>query len=184
MLLQREKSQILMVDVQERLLPAMAQAAQVVGNGARLLEGARLLAVPVLVSEQYPQGLGRTVPELAQMAPANAVHEKLEFSCYANPGLRAALSGGDGSGDGRQTILFGIEAHVCVLQTALEMAEAQCDVTVVADAISSRSEQSKAIAMQRLLAAGVRLATTEMVLFEWLRRAGSPEFKAVSRLIR
>jgi nicotinamidase-related amidase len=189
MLLQREKSQILMVDVQERLMPAMAQAAQVAANGARLLEGARLLAVPVLMSEQYPQGLGRTVPELAQMAPANAVYEKLEFSCYANPALRAALSGGDWSGsdlsgDGRQTILFGIEAHVCVLQTALEMAEARCDVTVVADAISSRSEQSKAVAMQRLQAAGVRLATTEMVLFEWLRQAGSPEFKAVSRLIR
>lgn len=184
MLLQRERSQILMVDVQERLLPAMAQAAQVAANGARLLEGARLLAVPVLISEQYPQGLGRTVPELAQMAPANAVYEKLEFSCYANAALRAALSGGDWSKDERQTILFGIEAHVCVLQTALEMAEARCDVTVVADAISSRSEQSKAVAMQRLQAAGVRLATTEMVLFEWLRQAGSPEFKAVSRLIR
>jgi nicotinamidase-related amidase len=188
MLLQRERSQILMVDVQERLLPAMAQAAQVAANGARLLEGARLLAIPVLVSEQYPQGLGRTVPELAQMAPANAVYEKLEFSCYANPGLRAALSGGDAEATsaraGRQTILFGIEAHVCVLQTALEMAEAQCDVTVVADAVSSRSDHSKAVAMQRLQAAGVRLATTEMVLFEWLRQAGSPEFKAVSRLIR
>lgn len=179
MLLQREKSQILMVDVQERLLPAMAEASLVAGNGARLLEAARLLAVPVLVSEQYPQGLGRTVPELAQLAPSNAVHEKLEFSCHANPGLRNALSG-----PGRQTILFGIEAHVCVLQTALEMAAAQCDVTVVADAVSSRAEQSKAIALQRMQAAGVRLATTEMVLFEWLRQAGTPEFKAVSRLIR
>lgn len=184
MLLQREKSQILMVDVQERLLPAMAEAATVMANAARLLEGARLLAVPALVSEQYPQGLGRTVPELAQLASANAVHEKVEFSCYANPGLRAALSAADGSESGRQTILFGIEAHVCVLQTALEMAEAQCDVTVVTDAVSSRSDHSKAVAMQRLQAAGIRLATTEMVLFEWLRQAGTPEFKAVSRLIR
>jgi nicotinamidase-related amidase len=179
MLLQREKSQVLMVDVQERLLPAMGEAALVSANGARLLEACRVLTVPVLVSEQYPQGLGRTVPELAQLAPANAVHEKLEFSCYANPGLRAALAG-----TGRQTILFGIEAHVCVLQTALEMAAAQCDVTVVADAVSSRAAQSKAIALQRLQAAGIRLATTEMVLFEWLRQAGTPEFKAVSRLIR
>lgn len=179
MLLQREKSQVLMVDVQERLLPAMAQPGEVTGNGARLLEGARLLAVPVLVSEQYPAGLGRTVPELANLAPANAVHEKIEFSCYANPGLRAALSGGD-----RQTVIFGIEAHVCVLQTALEMAAARHDVTVVVDAVSSRAEHSKATALQRFQAAGIRLATTEMILFEWLRRAGTPDFKSISRLIR
>ncbi len=179
MLMQREKSQVLMVDIQERLLPAMAQPGEVTGNGARLLEGARLLAVPVLVSEQYPAGLGRTVPELASLAPANAVHEKIEFSCYANPGLRAALSG-----DNRQTVIFGIEAHVCVLQTALEMAEARHDVTVVVDAISSRSEHSKETALQRFQAAGIRLATTEMILFEWLRQAGTPDFKSISRLIR
>lgn len=179
MLLQREKSQILMIDVQERLLPAMAEASAVSANGARLLEAARLLAVPVLVSEQYPQGLGRTVPELAQLAPANAVHEKVEFSCYANAGLRAALSA-----ESRQTVVFGIEAHVCVLQTVLEMAEASLDATVVVDAISSRAELSKSTAIQRMQAAGVRLATTEMVLFEWLRQAGTPDFKAISRLIR
>lgn len=179
MLVQREKSQVLMVDVQERLLPAMAQPGAVTGNGARLLEGARLLAVPVLVSEQYPAGLGRTVPELANLAPANAVHEKIEFSCYANPGLRAALSG-----DHRQTVIFGIEAHVCVLQTAIEMAAARHDVTVVVDAISSRSEHSRETALQRFQAVGIRLATTEMILFEWLRQAGTPEFKSISRLIR
>lgn len=179
MLLEREKSQVLMVDVQERLLPAMADAAMVSTNGARLLEASRHLSVPVLVSEQYPQGLGRTVPELARLAPANAVHEKLEFSCYANAGLRAPLAT-----PGRQTILFGIEAHVCVLQTALEMAEAGHDVTVVVDAISARTELSKTMAIERMRSSGVRLATTEMVLFEWLRQAGTPDFKAVSRLIR
>jgi nicotinamidase-related amidase len=179
MLLRRQKSQLLMVDVQERLLPAMAEPALVTGNGAKLLEGARTLSVPVVVSEQYPQGLGRTVPEMAALAPANAVHEKIEFSCYANPGLREALGG-----LGRQTVVFGIEAHVCVLQTALEMAEAGHDVTVVADAVSSRARTSKDIALQRFQAAGIRLATTEMVLFEWLRQAGTPEFKTISRLIR
>jgi len=179
MLLRRDNSQVLMVDIQERLAPAMAQPGEVIGNGARLLEGARLLAVPVLVSEQYPAGLGRTVPELAQLAPANAVYEKIEFSCYANPGLRSTLSA-----TGRQTVIFGIEAHVCVLQTAIEMAEAQHDVTIVVDAVSSRSEHSKATALQRFQSAGIRLATTEMILFEWLRQAGTPEFKAISRLIR
>ena len=128
-----------MVDMQERLLPAMDPAG--LKNGGRLLEGARLLAVPVVVSEQYPAGLGRTVPELANLAPANAVHEKVEFSCFANAGLRAALSG-----EGRQTVIFGIEAHVCVLQTALEMADGGHDVTIVVDAIGSALRSSKEIA--------------------------------------
>jgi len=133
----------------------------------------------VVVSEQYPAGLGRTVPELANLTPANAVHEKVEFSCFANPALHVALSAPD-----RQTVIFGIEAHVCVLQTAIEMAAASHDVTIVVDAIGSRVAESKEIALRRMQDAGVRLATTEMVLFEWLRRAGTPEFKAISRLIR
>jgi nicotinamidase-related amidase len=179
MLLERGKSQVLMVDVQERLLPAMSDPTLVLKNGGRLLEAARTLAVPVVVSEQYPTGLGRTVAELANLAPANAVHEKVEFSCFANSALHAALSTPD-----RQTVIFGIEAHVCVLQTAIEMAASAHDVTIVVDAISSRVAESKEIALRRMQDAGVRLATTEMVLFEWLRRAGTPEFKTISRLIR
>ena len=179
MLLEHDRSQLLMVDIQERLLPAMSDPAAVVRNGGRLLEATRTLAVPVVVSEQYPAGLGRTVPELASLARANATHEKVEFSCFANPALHATLSGA-----GRQTVIFGIEAHVCVLQTALEMAAALHDVTIVVDAIGSRVPESKEIALRRMQDAGVRLATTEMILFEWLRRAGTPEFKTISRLIR
>lgn len=179
MLLERERSRLLMVDVQERLLPAMSDAALVLRNGSRLLEAARTMAVPVLVSEQYPAGLGHTVPELASLAPTNAVHEKIEFSCFANAALHESLGVAGG-----QTVIFGIESHVCVLQTALEMAAASHDVTVVADAVASRVPDSKEIALRRLERAGVRLATTEMVLFEWLRRAGTAEFKTVSRLIR
>jgi nicotinamidase-related amidase len=179
MLLERDKSRLLMVDVQERLLPAMSDPALVLKNGGRLLEAARTLAVPVVVSEQYPAGLGRTVAELTNLAPANAVHEKVEFSCFANPALHAALSVPD-----RQTVIFGIEAHVCVLQTAVEMTAAAHDVTIVVDAIGSRAADSKEIALRRMQDAGIRLATTEMVLFEWLRRAGTPEFKSISRLIR
>jgi nicotinamidase-related amidase len=179
MLLERDKCQLLMVDIQERLLPAMSDPATVVKNGGRLLEAARTLAVPVVVSEQYPAGLGHTVPELANLAPANAVHDKMEFSCFANLALHEALSG-----ERRQTVIFGIEAHVCVLQTALEMSGAALDVTIVVDAIGSRVVESKEIALRRMQDAGVRLATTEMILFEWLRRAGTSEFKTISRLIR
>ncbi len=179
MLLERDRCQLLMVDIQERLLPAISDAPTIVENGRRLLEAARALAVPVVVSEQYPAGLGRTVSELAALAPANAVHDKLEFSCFANPALHATLSG-----EGRQTVIFGIEAHVCVLQTALEMTTARRDVTIIVDAVGSRTAESKEIAFRRMQEAGVRLATTEMILFEWLRRAGTPEFKTISRLIR
>ena len=179
MLLERARSQLLMIDIQEKLLPAISEAPTVVKNGSKLLEAARTLAVPVVVSEQYPSGLGHTVPELASLAPANAVHDKVEFSCFANPALKNALSG-----ESKQTVIFGIEAHVCVLQTAIEMAEASHDVTVVVDAVGSRVADSKDVALRRMQDAGIRLATTEMVLFEWLRRAGTPEFKTISRLIR
>src|SRR5262245_22048282 len=101
MLLERDRSQLLMVDVQERLLPAMSDPVSIVKNGGRLLEAARTLAVPVVISEQYPAGLGHTVPELASLAPANAIHEKMEFSCFANPALRTTLSGAQ-----RQTVIF------------------------------------------------------------------------------
>lgn len=179
MLLERHRSQLLLVDIQDRLQPAIHEGAAVVRNGARLLEAARTLSVPIIVSEQYPQGLGHTVAELQPLLPGNAVYEKVEFSCFANPALRTILSG-----ENKQTVAFGTEAHVCVLQTVIEMRAAGHDVTVVVDAIGSRAPDSKDVALRRMQDAGVRLATTEMVLFEWLRRAGTPEFKSVSRLIR
>jgi nicotinamidase-related amidase len=106
--------------------------------------------------------------------------EKVEFSCFSNPPLRAALT----KVTGRNTIICGTEAHVCVLQTALEMREAGHDVTLVADAVGSRRAESKNVAIARMRAAGIDVVTSEMVLFEWLRSAAAPEFKAISRLIR
>ncbi len=179
MLLDRDRSQILMVDVQERLLPAMAEPEKVLRNGALLLKGATEMAVPVVVSEQYPEGIGRTVPELAALVGANRTHEKIEFSCFANPALKDLLGL-----PGRQTVIFGIEAHVCVMQTALEMKAAGHDVTVVADAISSRVVESREAALRRMERAGVRIATAEMVLFEWMRRAGTDTFRRMVKLIR
>jgi nicotinamidase-related amidase len=179
MLLDRARSQLLLVDIQDRLQPAIHEGVTVVRNATRLLEASRTLLVPIIASEQYPQGLGHIVGELQPLLPGNAVYEKVEFSCFANAALRNILSGA-----GKQTIVFGTEAHVCVLQTVLEMKDAGCDVTVVVDAVGSRAIESKDVALLRMADAGVRLATTEMVLFEWLRRAGTPEFKAISRLIR
>ncbi|MBI2255648.1 MAG: hydrolase [Proteobacteria bacterium] len=180
MLIERAGSQLLVVDAQERLAPAIADIALVEHQIGILLDAARELSVPVLVSEQYRKGLGVTLPGLMERAEGTQPIEKMEFSCFANDALRAALTS-----DSRcSTIICGMEAHVCVLQTAVEMRQAGLTVHVVADAVGSRHPESRQLALDRMRAAGIDVVTTEMVLFEWLRTAVAPEFKAVSKLIR
>lgn len=180
MLLDRSDSQLLVVDVQSRLAPAIPDAAEIEARCGILLQAARILSVPILISEQYPKGLGHTLPGLAALAGTDRVYEKVEFSCFANAPLRQALT----EVPGRNTVVCGMEAHVCVLQTALEMAGAGHRVTLVADAVSSRRRESRGVAIDRMRAAGIDVVTTEMVLFEWLRSAADPAFKAISALIR
>jgi nicotinamidase-related amidase len=147
---------------------------------SRLLLAANALGIPAIASEQYPRGLGRTVPELADLVPPALRYEKMEFSCYANAAIRQALT----RVNRPQVVLAGIEAHVCVLQTALDLAAAGSAVFVVTDGTASRRPESREMAFRRLAGAGVTLVTLEMVLFEWLRSAADPEFRAISRLIR
>lgn len=180
MLLEARRSALLIVDMQERLLPAMDGGEPALANAARLMEAAGRLGVPMLVSEQYPKGLGPTVPPLAALAPTGTVAEKLHFSCLADPGWRGRFE----RLDRRQAVLAGVEAHVCVLQTALGLKAAGYEPAVVADATASRRPESKAMAFDRLRQNGVEVVTTEMVLFEWLGQAGTAEFKALSGLIR
>lgn len=179
MLIARDHSLLLLVDVQERLVPAMAEPAPMLANCALLLKAATRLAVPVLASEQYPQGLGSTVPELRDLLPEGSVLAKTAFACSSDPGLAARLAAGRD-----QVVVIGIEAHVCVLQTALGLQEAGRKAFVVADAVTSRRPESKAAALDRLRVNGVEVVTAEMVLFEWLGRAGTDEFRELSRLIR
>lgn len=180
MLIERNRCQLLLVDMQTGLAPAMTNIAETTNACCILLEAAREVGIPVVISEQYPKGLGRTLPALAEIAQTDERFEKVEFSCFANPELRTRLN----SGDRNQTIIAGMEAHVCVLQTALEMSAAGCRVFVVADAVTSRRPDSKSLALQRMSAAGIDIVSTEMVLFEWLRSAAVPEFKQFSRMIR
>jgi nicotinamidase-related amidase len=180
MLIERAKSQLLVVDAQERLAPAITDVAGVECHIGILLEAARELSVPVIVSEQYRKGLGGTLPGLMTRTEGTQPLEKIEFSCFANSALRSALT----ADSGRGTIICGMEAHVCVLQTALEMREAGLTIYVVADAVGSRRADSRQVALERMRAAGIDVVTTEMVLFEWLRAATAPAFKAVSKLIR
>ncbi|MGE5147656.1 MAG: isochorismatase family protein, partial [Candidatus Eiseniibacteriota bacterium] len=134
MLIEARRSALLIIDMQERLMPAMDGGGLATANAARLMEAAGRLGVPLLVSEQYPKGLGRTIPAVAALAPTGTVAEKVAFSCLADAGWRARFE----KLDRRQAILAGVEAHVCVLQTALGLKEAGYEPAVVADAVASR----------------------------------------------
>lgn len=175
-------SVLILIDVQERLAAAMdADTFRAVARNAGILvQAAVALDVPVLTTEQYRKGLGRTVPELAALLPKGAEIEKTSFSPAGDPSFMHVLEGA-----GRpQAILAGMEAHVCVLQTALELSAAGRDVFVVADACCSRSAANHTNAMDRLRAAGVIVAHTESIVFEWLRDARHDRFKALSALVR
>jgi nicotinamidase-related amidase len=174
------RSLLLVIDVQERLASAMHERDEFVRNTAILVEAAGALNVPVIASEQYPRGLGRTLPELKDRIGDDDIYEKVEFSCWRNEGLRVRIAH-----EGRdQIVIAGIESHVCVLQTALDLHRNGLGVFVVADAVSSRKAESKAIALPRLRAGGAQIVTAEMVVFEWLGSASSPSFKALSKLVR
>ncbi|WP_298728083.1 hydrolase [uncultured Ferrovibrio sp.] len=179
-LLSAPDSLLLIVDIQERLLPVMQEPERVVRNAGLLLEAAKRLGIPVLVTEQYPKGLGPTVAPVSEAAGSALVREKLHFSAWADPTISADI---EGFGR-RQVVIAGIEAHVCVLQTAIDLAAAGRNVYVVADATSSRRQESAELAHRRLTAAGITLVNTEMCLFEWLGTATHAEFKALSRLIK
>jgi nicotinamidase-related amidase len=182
MLIGRDSSCLLVVDIQEKLLPAMQDPMLVVRNAGILMQAAARLGIPILVSEQYPQGLGPTVAELRHLAPADAAFAKTAFSCADDPELRRRLE----ELKRPQAIICGIEAHVCVLQTALGLAAQDSGIIpiVIGDATSSRTAANREAGLSRLRADGVEIATTEMAVFEWLGRAGTPEFKELSRLIR
>ena len=180
MLIRAARSCLLLVDVQERLAPAVPDADTVVANCARLVEAARRLEIPVLASEEYRSGLGITVSPLIEGLDEGERFEKLHFSCADDPGIAARLEelGRD------QVVIAGLETHVCVLQSALGLKEAGFAPFVVADATASRTDANKALAINRLRRGDVGIVSVEMVLFEWLAIAGTPEFKDVLRLIK
>ena len=171
-------SALLIMDVQEKLLPHVRGSRTIVWNIRRLLDAAGLLEVPVVATVQYPQGLGATVGELADRIPACA--EKLTFSCRACPELFAPLRE-----QGRDKILVtGIEAHVCVQQSVLDLLAAGFSPYVAVDAVGSRSEQDYRVALRRMESSGATLTTTEATLFELCDQAGTDTFRQISQLVR
>lgn len=170
-----DMSMLLLVDFQTRLMPAIHDGARLVANAVRLCEAARLLSVPILRTEQYPKGLGGTVSPLDQQGQ---VIEKLSFGACDEPDFVAATAGHPA------LVVTGCESHVCVLQTVLGLLARGQRVHVVQDAVGSRSAESKEVAMARMRAHGADIVTTEMVVFEWLRRADHPAFRTASALIK
>jgi nicotinamidase-related amidase len=180
MLCSREANQLVVVDVQEKLAGAMMPdaLAGLVRNASILLQAAQLLALPTFHNEQYPKGLGATLPDLQHWLVEPAI-EKTCFSCTDEPAFVARLHR-----DRPQIVLAGMEAHICILQTALQLQASGKQVFVVEDAVLSRSATNKHNALARLRQAGVIIASTESVVFEWLRIAQGDAFKQISKLIR
>ena len=178
--LTRAKASLVVVDVQERLLPAIFEHQRVVQNAVRLIQGAAILQVPIFATEQYRKGLGPTVSEVAAAIPGFAPMEKLAFSACGADGFVTALKKRKVS----EAILCGIEAHVCVTQTCLDLLDKGFRVFVVADAVSSRTPENYRVGLDRMRIAGAVIVSTEMVLFELLERAGTDEFKQILALVK
>jgi nicotinamidase-related amidase len=170
--LERKRTALVVVDVQEAFRPAVQGFDEVVENTRRLMDGARILGIPVVVTEQYPKGLGRTVAELGDVEPV----EKTCFSAARADGFEI---------DGReQALVCGIEAHVCVSQTAHDLLERGVEVHVASDAVTSRTAANKEVGLHKMEQSGAIVTSVETALFELVGAAGSEEFKQVQRLVK
>ncbi|MBZ5546890.1 MAG: hydrolase [Acidobacteriia bacterium] len=173
--LEAEQCALIVVDIQEKLLPPIWQKEQFIRNSQLLIRLAGILKIPAIVTTQYAKGLGNTVPEIAALLPECQPIDKLMFSCFGSDVFCSLLKRLPGQ---RTTILLcGMEAHICVMQTALAALREGYLVHVASDAISSRTESNWRIGLDRMRAAGAVISSTEMVTYELLRSSGSPAFK-------
>lgn len=171
------RAALVVIDIQEKLLPPIHDGKRLVRNARLLLRLASILEIPVLATTQYARGLGATVREIADLLPASAaIHDKLEFSCFGSDEFCDAA----GQMPGREQLLVcGMETHICVLQTTLAALERGYNVHVIADAVGSRSEFNWQMGLDRMRTAGAVISTTEMAIYELLRASGSQAFKAM-----
>jgi nicotinamidase-related amidase len=177
MLIHPHKSCLLIVDIQEKLAPAIHESEEVIRNTRWLAEIAQKLNVPVLISEQYPQGIGHTVPEIAELVPKEDVLEKVHFSCMSEPACNERIN----KLRPNQVVVVGTESHVCVMQTAIQLKQQAREVYVVEDCVSSRNPKDKELALARMRQCGIYVVSREMVAFEWLQKAGTDTFRDISK---
>jgi nicotinamidase-related amidase len=176
----RENSIGLVIDIQERLVPVMEENEQFVENCSKLIQGLQILGLPILLTQQYTKGLGETIDEIKALIPDFQYIEKKDFSCLDEPVFaeKLALSGA------KNVIICGIESHVCVLQTAIDLKAAGYTPVVVLDCVSSRSFDNVDLAAERFRYEGIMMTSMESVLFELTRSAGASGFKEISKLVK
>ncbi len=177
MLIHPNKSCLLIVDIQDNLIPAIHEGETLVENTRWLTEIALKLDVPVLTSEQYPQGLGHTTPALTDILPKEGFMEKVHFSCMSEPECNEKIN----AIRPNQVVVVGMESHVCVMQTAIQLKQQAREVYVVADCVSSRNPRDKELALERMRGCGIHIVSREMVAFEWLQKAGTDTFREISK---
>ena len=178
-ILQNETAAVV-IDIQERLLPHIYDGKKILENCSKLIEGLHILSVPVIVTQQYTKGLGPTEPSIVQKFPEFNYIEKTAFSCFDEPAFKEEISI-----TGKQNIILcGIETHVCVLQTCLDLIDGGYNPVVVEDCVSSRTPGDKVTAIERMRQEGARIATYESILFEMTRYSGTETFKKISGLVK
>ena len=179
-MLMRENTVLIVIDVQGRLAQQMHERGDLLENLQKVIKGVKALGIPILWAEQNPDGLGPTLPEVAGLLSETQPIRKLSFSCLGNDRFAQELR----ALDRRQVLIAGIEAHVCVYQTSVDLLDMGYEVQIVADAVSSRTAANKRIALERVRDAGATVTSTETALFELLRVAKGPEFREILQIVK
>ncbi|MBU0526878.1 MAG: hydrolase [Candidatus Micrarchaeota archaeon] len=178
-ILEREGTVFVLVDIQEKFIPAMSSIDETIANANILVKTSEILEMPLVVTEQYPQGLGH-ITEKVKLPEKKHLIEKMSFGCFGCDGFSEKIK----ELGARRIVLFGLESHICVLKTALEALNRDIEVHAVADSICSRKEKNTKIGLERMKQSGAFVVSTEMVLFQLMDRADTEEFKKIRSLIR
>jgi len=179
-MLERDNTVLLIVDIQDRLFRVMHEKEDLLENVRKLILGARVLGLPMVMSEQYPEGIGKTIPEVASLIPDVPGIRKMTFSCCANKQCNSALA----FTERNQVLIAGIEAHICVYQTAMDLQDGGYQVQVVADAVSSRTPRNRDIGILKMRDAGIEITSVEIALFELLKTAEANRFREMSKILK
>ena len=171
---------LVVIDIQGKLSHLMYQKEALFENAQKLIKGVQVLEIPIIVTEQYPKGLGPTISEIAALFPNFRPLPKVAFSCCGDEGFQRELK----AVNRRQILICGIETHVCVYQTTVDLLASGYEVEVVADVVSSRTAENREIGLQRMRDEGAKITSTEMALFELMKVAEGPKFKEVSKIVK
>ena len=179
-MLQVDKCALVVIDIQGKLAQLMYRKDALFENAQKLIKGVQVLEIPIIVTEQYPQGLGPTIPEISTLFTDFKPLPKVAFSCCGDEGFQKELL----AVDRPQILVCGIETHVCVYQTTVDLLASGYEVEVVADVVSSRTAENREISLQRMRDEGAGITSVEMALFELMKAAEGPKFKAVSKIVK